>query len=272
VVATFTDTGGPENATLDYTASIDWGDGTTSTGTISGPDQNGVFTVTGDHTYSAGSFAINVTISHESGGGSVTVSTSASVSGGDLALAATGMNFTAVPFQGQDQMVAFFTDADPNGQAADYAASIDWGDGTQVVTGTITQPGGAGTPFFVDFMHAYNSTGTFTVHVHITDMGGLSDNGGAFADAVSTATVVGGGGASLLGQGLTGMNGLQSLQASPVQQATPVAVIMAHEPTSSGTANSDRYWGLYASQGDRLTGPNAWAADDLALAWQGLSR
>ena len=99
-VATFTDTGGPENATLDYTASIDWGDGTATTGTISGPDQNGVFAVTGDHTYAAGSFPINVTITHESGGGSVTVTTSATVTSprGAASLPGQGLTgFNALP-------------------------------------------------------------------------------------------------------------------------------------------------------------------------------
>ncbi len=50
VVATFTDPGGAEDTT-DYGAMIDWGDGTTSLGTINGPDSQGTFTVTGDHTY-----------------------------------------------------------------------------------------------------------------------------------------------------------------------------------------------------------------------------
>jgi hypothetical protein len=274
-VATFTDTGGPENATLDYAANIDWGDGTTTTGTISGPDQNGVFTVSGDHTYSVeGTFTINVTIMHESAP-AVIVSTSASVATADMPLTATGMDISAIPFEGQDQMVAFFTDADPNAQAGNYLATIDWGDGTQLDTGNITQPGGPGTPFFVDFMHSYNNAGTFTVHVHIVDMGGLNDNGGAFADAFSTATVLGGGGAKLLpGQGLMATTGLHTLQTSPAQQATSVPVMKASAAVSSpsNTAGNDLYWALYSTQRDRLIDPSGWTADSLALALQGTSR
>jgi len=52
-VATFIDPGGAE-VLADYSASINWGDGTTSAGTISGPDASGVFTVTGSHTYATG--------------------------------------------------------------------------------------------------------------------------------------------------------------------------------------------------------------------------
>ena len=80
-VATFTDPGGPE-VLSDYSAIIDWGDGTSSIGVISGPDSNGVFTVTGDHTYEVDDtifdkacviqepqapdfFPVTVTINHE---------------------------------------------------------------------------------------------------------------------------------------------------------------------------------------------------------------
>src|SRR5206468_1202539 len=62
-VATFK-TDGSEPASA-FSATINWGDGTTSTGTISGPS-GGVFTVTGSHTYAnTGQFTISVTITHE---------------------------------------------------------------------------------------------------------------------------------------------------------------------------------------------------------------
>ncbi len=63
-VATFTDPAGAE-ALSDYSAVIDWGDHTTSTGMISGPN-NDVFTVQGSHVYTqAGNFPITVTIKHD---------------------------------------------------------------------------------------------------------------------------------------------------------------------------------------------------------------
>ena len=371
-VATFTDTGGAENATQDYSATIDWGDGTTSTGTISGPDQNGVFSVAGTQTYAeAGSYTITVTLTHDTapavtvsesatvsdallsaasatvtatqgtaftgpvatftdanpnpnindfsatitwgdgnssvgtitqnadgsfsvsgtdtyqsagpftvtvvindvGGSTATATSTANVTPADLPLTATGLSITAVPFQGQDQTVASFIDADPTAVVGNFVATIDWGDGTQVDTGNITQPGGPGTPFFVDFMHSYNNAGTFTVHVHILDTGGLTDSGGAFADAFSTATVVGGGGASLASQGLTGTNGLHALQAPPAQQVTPVPVMTSHAPTSnpSSTASNDLYWALYASRGEQITGSSPWSAGDFSLVGQGMN-
>jgi hypothetical protein len=74
-VATFTDPGGAEpNDSTHYTAVIDWGDTGTSPGTITGPDGNGTFTVSGDHTYTlAGTYTVTTTINHE---GVITVVTS----------------------------------------------------------------------------------------------------------------------------------------------------------------------------------------------------
>jgi hypothetical protein len=72
-VATFTDAD-PGGIASDYTATIHWGDGTTSTGTISGH-----FTVTGGHTYaSTGTKAISVTIT-DAGGASATATGKANI-------------------------------------------------------------------------------------------------------------------------------------------------------------------------------------------------
>src|SRR5258708_16144263 len=74
-VATFTDPGNPSPGanedTADYSASIAWGDGSSSVGTITN-NNNGTWTVTGSHTYvgdtinaeSEGPATITVTISH----------------------------------------------------------------------------------------------------------------------------------------------------------------------------------------------------------------
>ncbi len=74
-VATFTDPSGlgPSSS---YQASINWGDGSSSAGSVSAPS-GGVFTVTGGHTYNGAStaalpgsnpFQISVTISYAHGG------------------------------------------------------------------------------------------------------------------------------------------------------------------------------------------------------------
>ena len=72
-VASFTDPNGDFIA-RDYTATINWGDNSQSTGTISGPF-GGVYKVTGSHTYTtAGSDTITVTIVNKYASGNLTVS------------------------------------------------------------------------------------------------------------------------------------------------------------------------------------------------------
>jgi hypothetical protein len=63
-IVTFTNAD-PFGDASSYTAVIDWGDGTTSTGTITG---TGTLTVSGPHTYAAaGNYALSVQISHNLG-------------------------------------------------------------------------------------------------------------------------------------------------------------------------------------------------------------
>jgi hypothetical protein len=83
-LATFVDSGGPQNPNDpgDYHATIDWGDTTTSSGTITLAGT--VFTVAGSHTYAeAGTFTVSVTVVHESAP-PVTVTDTATVSGGPM--------------------------------------------------------------------------------------------------------------------------------------------------------------------------------------------
>jgi len=69
-VATFTDSN-PDGKLGDYTATIDWGDGTTSSGTVSADAVSGL-DVSGGHTYSSpGSKTVKVTIT-DTGGATTT--------------------------------------------------------------------------------------------------------------------------------------------------------------------------------------------------------
>jgi hypothetical protein len=65
--------------------------------------------------------------------------------------------------------VARFTDPDPQATADEYAATIDWGDGTPATIGAVTQPGGPGTPFTVVGDHVYAEELGYTPTVTITD-------------------------------------------------------------------------------------------------------
>jgi N-acetylneuraminic acid mutarotase len=164
-VATFTDPAGPE-AIANYSASIDWGDGTPPTAgaiTVNG----GVFTVSGSHTYGEeGSYLTKVTVTHE-GMLPVTVMGSASVSDPAVVGALVNVNATAgAPFGG---LVATFNDpggSEPNasdptpGIASHYTAVISWGDGTPSSTGTINFAGGV---FSVSGNHTYAGAGPYTI-------------------------------------------------------------------------------------------------------------
>jgi hypothetical protein len=183
VLATFTDA--DPNGTLgDYTATIDWGDGQTSTATI-GVGTSGGFVVSGSHTYSEeGNFTASVVIA-DAGGASATAGISAAIA--DSALTAQGTSFSSAEGTAFLGTVASFTDADPNGAPGDYTATINWGDG-QTSTGTITS-GPAGN-FLVSGNHAYMEEGSYTVSVAIADAGGASTTAGssaAVADAALTA-------------------------------------------------------------------------------------
>jgi hypothetical protein len=79
----------------------------------------------------------------------------------------TGTSITpteGTPFTGT---IATFTDPDPNGGAADYTASIHWGDSEQPTTATITK--GTDGKFSVSGSHTYADEGTYQVSITITD-------------------------------------------------------------------------------------------------------
>jgi uncharacterized repeat protein (TIGR01451 family) len=166
-VATFIDPAGAEPL-ADYSADIQWGDGNTSTGTISFDSTSGTFTVQGSHLYSEeGSFTITTTIHHDSAPDAAAMSTAA-VS--DPAVIPTG-NFPVIATEGADSgpvTVASFTDPAGPEPLSNYSADINWGDGTATSTGTIMFDMATGV-FLVQGNHTYadEGTGSFTVIVTI---------------------------------------------------------------------------------------------------------
>jgi hypothetical protein len=181
-VAMFTDPD-PGAQPADYTASIRWGDGSpASAGTISGPP-GGPFTVTGNHTYSdEGNYTITVTITDtDNPANAATATDTATVD--DAALTASGISPAPVSGQSFSGPAATFTDANATtSSAADFTATIDWGDGTTASAGTVTGRGGT---YTVTGDHTYTGTGYFTITVHITD------DGGSTADAQTKALIYG---------------------------------------------------------------------------------
>jgi PKD repeat protein len=73
-VATFTDAS-TVNVPADFTAIIDWGDATTTAGTVAGG--GGSFSVSGTHTYAApGTFTVSVTLTDDAPGTATATATS----------------------------------------------------------------------------------------------------------------------------------------------------------------------------------------------------
>ena len=102
--------------------------------------------------------------------------------GGDPAITATGKPFSGTEGVSAAQIVATFTDPDPAAAAAEYAATIAWGDASSSA-GVISGLGGG--PFTVTGSHAYKQEGSYTAKTTITDV----DNVGNFASVTSAATV-----------------------------------------------------------------------------------
>jgi len=160
-VASFTPAN-PNTPYSDFTATIEWGDGSTTAGIV-GPD----FTVKGSHTYvKFGLYTLKVT---------VTILGSASHSSSDHAtisnapLSASGFNLTVKTTNFSDT-VASFTDGNPFGVAGDYTAAIFWGDGKSSA-GTIVAGGGG---FRIKGGHSYLKKGRYVVTVSVREQGGAT--------------------------------------------------------------------------------------------------
>jgi uncharacterized delta-60 repeat protein len=175
---TFQDPAGPEPLT-DYSATIDWGDQTTSSGAIFFDSPTQLFSVVANHLYlEEGSYVVRVTVNHD--GVMTTQSLQATVLDAPLHSAPVSVSAIAGgPFSG---IVGSFTDSDPNGTLKDYSALIIWGDTSFAYSGIITANGSGG--YNVVGSHTYAAAGNFRLVVEIFDT-----FGGAQSNAVDTAVV-----------------------------------------------------------------------------------
>ena len=159
----------------EYEATIEWGDGSSSTGTISGTA--GKFSVSGEHTYTEeGHYTVTTHITDvDTPSNNATATATATIA--DAPLSATGVSAVSpMAFSGT---VAHLKDANTFGSIADFTVTIEWGDGSSS-TGTVSGSGGT---YTVSGSHLYMSTGFFTVKVKILD------DGGSEAEATSTILI-----------------------------------------------------------------------------------
>ncbi len=169
VVGTFTDLN-PSATPGDYTTSISWGDGTTTAGQVS-EGASGTFYITGTHTYAfpaifgGAGFLMGIDITDEDGG-STAISSTADVAAMPLVAAAVPVLATAGMPVPAGTLVATYIDTGGALPPGDYAASIQWGDGTAPVAATVVS---SGPNFQVRSAqaHTYVGAGSYAVQVSI---------------------------------------------------------------------------------------------------------
>ena len=185
-LASFVDPATPDSLGSD-TATIDWGDGSTGTGTVSGSGTT-VY-VSGSHAYAqAGSYQATVTL--QTGGGDDS-SSPALVTVADAALTAQGTTANATEGQMDSLTLASFSDLNANALNGDFQVSIDWGDGTPVDSADAVN--GSPASFSVIDSHAYAESGNFVALVTIVDAAGATATATTLvtvADAAVTASGV----------------------------------------------------------------------------------
>lgn len=143
--------------------------------------------------------------------------------------------------------VGSFSDADTTSKVGGFTATINWGDGSPATTGTITQPGGPGTPFDVSGSHTYEAGAVYKATVSVTDTGNsstttisgvtfnISDTGGSTTSIASTANIAV---APVTAVGLP-------LPAVPQGQSftAPVASFRVGNPNSTDVFTASINWG-----------------------------
>jgi hypothetical protein len=173
LIASFSDAR-PTATASQFTATIDWGDGTTSPGTIAADTaQSGQFLVVASHTYvHAGDLPLSVSItSSDPADNAASATSTAHVE--DAPLSAVGDPVSALEgtlFQG---VVATVYTTTPTDTSSDLTASIDWGDGT-TAPGTLAAHGSLSGPFDVTGAHIYRDAGAYAVRVTVSDNDGTA--------------------------------------------------------------------------------------------------
>ena len=179
-VASFTDANTAENNPADFTATIDWGNHTSSTGTVvyaNGTDSSQGFIVEGTNIYAlAGNFTVSVTVTDNNDTNiSTTVAQSIEVANAPIVVTADPLagQTEGLPFNAQ---VASILDTDTF-SPLDYTTSINWGDGTANSVGTLSNVDAnndapvAGLNF-LSGRHTYTDPGNYTLTVTVTDVNG----------------------------------------------------------------------------------------------------
>lgn len=202
-VATFTDPAGAD-VIANYTATIDWGDGTPATPGVITAGTGGSFLVGGTHTYTAlGTYNLTVTITHLTSAATIVNPVGTVINPADP-VTATPVNVTATTgVPATNVLVATFKDPNGAGALANYAAVIDWGDGTPTSAGTITYNATTQT-FSVVGTHTFAAAGTYNMIVKISRVGSLDATVNPVATVADPSSIT-----SVTGATINGVEGTQ---------------------------------------------------------------
>lgn len=166
----------------DFTATIDWGDNTTSIGVISG--SNGNFTIQSqdNHQYvQSGTYTISISAQQVNHAEIIATDTT-SINITNAPIIATGSSFSTPEGSILSGQVATFTDTNTAAPSSEFTASIDWGDSTAPVSVSVS--GSNGNYIIIDSgNHAYSHLGTYNAVVTIFE------NGIAIGSATDTVIV-----------------------------------------------------------------------------------
>ncbi len=172
---------GPVNGS--YTATIDWGDGDTSTGVITALGGD-LFRVSGSKPkpYGAsGTATITVTVTGPGDIPAPAAQTTAAVlpatAPGGGTIAVTVLDLTATAGASFSGTVAKFTDADTSLTAASFTATITWGNG-QTTSGTVSWANGS---FTVSGSSSYAQEGRYALAVTVSAADGSKQSGTGLA-------------------------------------------------------------------------------------------
>ncbi len=160
-LGSFSDAGTGENS---WTVTVNWGDGST----VTSFNVNSPGPIAQSHTYAEeGNYAPTVTVIDQGG---LSGSTTFNLAVADAPLTATGVPVSASEGAAVSGVkVAHFTDADPNGQASDYTATINWGDNDTTLSYNIVAATGGGFDVTASKANPYAEAGNYPISVTITE-------------------------------------------------------------------------------------------------------
>ncbi len=195
VVAEFSTPTTHDTSGSDFSATIDWGDGSVpSAGAVAGvyggptlfeappSEPDSLFKVTGGHTYAtSGPFTVRVTLTDQFGH-SATSSTPIEVAPGRLSIQPKSPAIaTVAPFHdalgSNNKLVdlGLLTDLLGDRPPQAYSVTVDWGDGSAPTAGLLEaliyleSMGGERPGFAIGGSHAYAQAGDYTVHLTVAD-------------------------------------------------------------------------------------------------------